>query len=71
MRVNLCDHRKCRREAVEAYEVRSGWRLDLDAQGCSVAHHYEVCEKHAVMFNGGGWLRADVGERIKRDLVPS
>lgn len=64
---NICDHKKCRRKAVEAYDVVASSGFPSD----QAKRHYEVCEKHAALFNGGGWLRSDVAERIKRELVPS
>jgi len=67
---NICDHRKCRRVAVAAY--------DLSGNGSVFAsqpekRHYEVCAKHDAEFfpQGAGWVRADYSERIKRELVPS
>lgn len=66
MRIAVCDHKRCRREAVAAFDVRpsSGFR-DEDIR------HYEVCEKHSELFHDGGWLRSEWCEKIKRELVPS
>lgn len=68
MRVNICDHRKCRREATAAYDLkRNGF---LVAGGND--RHYEVCAKHDQEFFGRGpWIDDKTSALIKQELVPS
>jgi hypothetical protein len=66
---NVCDHPKCRRKAVAAYDVRRNGFM-VGAEG---AQHYEVCEKHdrELFPRGEGFLTAEQSELIRRELVPS
>jgi hypothetical protein len=69
---NLCDHRKCRRVAVAAYDVRPSFGR-LGSVAGEEFHHYEVCAKHEAEFfpRGEGWVAKERSEAIKRELIPS
>lgn len=66
VKTNICDHRKCRRKSVAAYDIRA-----FRNPGSEI-RHYEVCAKHdEEFFKGGGWIDNVRSERIAQELVPS